>query len=234
MEQAVRQRTAELESERTKVLKEKMRADAASEAKGQFLANMSHEIRTPLNGVIGLRRALEAMPVPAEAMEMVRMIRSSGDALLRVINDVLDFSKVEAGKLDLEVAPFHLRHSLEDSIGLFRAVAAEKSLRLGCDLPPELPVWVAGDETRLRQVVLNLISNALKFTSSGDVVLSAGVERQDGKSYCIAIEVRDTGMGIAPDQRPHLFSSFVRRMPPSAAVMAEPAWVWRSLNDWSS
>jgi signal transduction histidine kinase len=148
------------------------------------------------------------MPVPAEALEMVRMIRSSGDALLRVINDVLDFSKVEAGKLDLEVAPFHLRHSLEDSIGLFRAVAAEKSLRLGCDLPPELPVWVAGDETRLRQVVLNLISNALKFTSSGDVVLSAGVERQDGKSYCIAIEVRDTGMGIAPDQRPHLFSSF--------------------------
>jgi CheY-like chemotaxis protein len=136
------------------------------------------------------------------------MIRSSGDALLRVINDVLDFSKVEAGKLDLEVAPFHLRHSLEDSIGLFRAVAAEKSLRLGCDLRPELPVWVAGDETRLRQVVLNLISNALKFISSGDVVLSAGVKRQDGKSYCIAIEVRDTGMGIAPDQLPRLFSSF--------------------------
>ena len=139
---------------------------------------------------------------------MVRMIRSSGDALLRVINDILDFSKVEAGKLELEVAPFHLRRCLEESVGLFRAAAAEKDLRLGCDLAPELPVWVAGDETRLRQVVLNLISNALKFTSSGEVVLSAGVERQDETSYCIAIEVRDTGIGIAPDQLPRLFSSF--------------------------
>ncbi len=162
-----------------KCLEEKRRADEASEAKGRFLATMSHEIRTPLNGVIGLSRLLEAMPVPAEALEMVRMIRSSGDALLRVINDVLDFSKVEAGKLELEVAPFHLHRCLEESIGLFRAAAAEKGLRLGCDLAPELPVWVAGDETRLRQVVLNLISNALKFTSSGEVVLSAGVERQD-------------------------------------------------------
>jgi len=169
---------------------------------------MSHEIRTPLNGVIGLSRLLEGMAVPAEALEMVRMIRSSGDALLRVINDVLDFSKVEAGKLDLEVAPFHLHRCLEESLWLFRATAKEKGLRLGCHLSPELPVYVAGDDTRLRQVVLNLISNALKFTSSGEVALSAGVERQDETSYCIAIEVRDTGIGIAADQLPRLFSSF--------------------------
>jgi signal transduction histidine kinase len=210
---AVRQRTVELESERTKVLEEKRRADQASEAKGRFLATMSHEIRTPLSGVIGLSRLLEAMTVPPEAVEMVRMIRSSGDALLRVINDILDFSKVEAGKLDLEVAPFHLHRSLEDSIGLFRAAAAEKGVRLACHLAPELPVWVAGDDTRLRQVVLNLVSNALKFTSSGEVVLSAAVERaiagpRDEASCRIAIEVRDTGIGIAPDQLPRLFSSF--------------------------
>ena len=204
----MRERTVELESERAKVLGEKMRADEASEAKGRFLATMSHEIRTPLNGVIGLSRLLETMPVPAEALEMVRMIRSSGDGLLRVINDVLDFSKVEAGKLDLEVAPFRLHRSLEQSIWLFRAAAAEKGVRLDCVLPPELPVWVAGDDTRLRQVVLNLISNALKFTSSGEVVLSAVVERQDETSYCIAIEVRDTGIGITPEQFPRLFTSF--------------------------
>ena len=159
-------------------------------------------------GVIGMSRLLEGMPVPAEAQEMVRMIRTSGDALLRVINDVLDFSKVEAGKLDLEVKPFHLRRCLEESIGLFRAAAAKKSLRLGCELAPQLPMYVAGDETRLRQVVLNLMSNAVKFTSSGEVVLSASVERQGEMSDCIAIEVRDTGIGIPPDQLPRLFSSF--------------------------
>ena len=201
LEQAVRQRTTELESERT-------RADEASAAKSRFLATMSHEIRTPMNGVIGLSRLLETMPVSAEALEMVRMIGSSADSLLRVINDILDFSKVEAGKLDLETAPFHLRRSLVESMGLFRVAAEEKKLRLACDLAPELPEWVSGDETRLRQVVLNLISNAVKFTSSGEVVLSAGVEREDEAACSIGIEVRDTGIGIAPDRLPRLFTSF--------------------------
>ncbi len=210
LEAAVHERTMELESERNKVLEEKRRADEASEAKGRFLATMSHEIRTPLNGVIGLSKLLEEMPVPAEALEMIQMIRSSGDTLLRVINDVLDFSKVEAGKLELEVAPFHLHQSLEESLLLFRAAAAEKGLHLACMLAPELPRWVAGDDTRLRQVVLNLVSNAVKFTGSGEVALSAGVERQDQTTYSIAIEVRDTGIGVASEQLPRLFESFTQ------------------------
>jgi signal transduction histidine kinase/FixJ family two-component response regulator len=208
LEEAVRQRTSELESERAKVMEEKRRADEANAAKGRFLANMSHEIRTPLNGVIGLSRLLEAMPVPAEAQDLVRMIRSSGDALLRVISDVLDFSKVEAGKLDLEVAPFNLHRSIEESLGLYRAVAKENGLRLDYELAPDLPVYVAGDDVRLRQVLLNLISNALKFTSAGEVVLRAWVDRREETSYRIAIEVRDTGIGIAADQLPRLFTSF--------------------------
>jgi signal transduction histidine kinase/CheY-like chemotaxis protein/streptogramin lyase len=201
LEQAVRDRTAELESE-------KKRADLASEAKGQFLANMSHEIRTPLNGIIGLSRLLESMAVPPEGLELVRMVRSSGDALLRVINDILDFSKVEAGKLELEIAPFHLGHALEESLGLFHPAALEKGLRLSCNLAPELPVWVAGDQTRLRQVILNLVSNALKFTGAGEIALSAEMEPRGEHAPRIAIEVRDTGIGIAADQLPRLFSSF--------------------------
>lgn len=204
----LQRRTAELKLERVKMLEEKRCADEAIEAKGRFLANMSHEIRTPLNGVIGLSLELEAMAVPAEALEIIRMIRSSGDALLRMISDVLDFSKVDAGKLDLEAAPFDLHRCLRECIGLFRTGAAEKGLRLACHLAPELPVWVQGDGTRLRQVVLNLVANAVKFTNSGEVALTAGVVGRDSASYRIVIEVRDTGIGIAADQLPRLFSSF--------------------------
>jgi len=208
LECAVRQRTSELETERARVLEEKKRADEASEAKGLFLAHMSHEIRTPLNGVIGLSRLLEDMSDPTEALDTVRVIRSSAESLLKVVNDVLDFSKIEAGRLDLDIAPFQLRLSIEDSIRLFQAAAAEKGLRLESDFAPDLPSWVAGDSTRLRQVILNLISNAVKFTGSGEVTVSASVERHDPASYLVAIEVRDTGIGIAPDKLSLLFTSF--------------------------
>ena len=208
LECAVHQRTAELETERAKVLEEKRRADEANEAKGLFLAHMSHEIRTPLNGVIGLSRLLEDMSDPTEALDTVRVIRSSADSLLGVVNDILDFSKIEAGKLELEIAPFQLRRCIEESRELLGAKAAEKCLRLESNFAPGLPEWLAGDSTRLRQVILNLISNALKFTDSGSVTISAAVERQDSTSYVIAIEVRDTGIGIAPDKLSRLFSSF--------------------------
>ena len=151
---------------------------------------------------------LDDTPVSAQAQETLRLIRSCGDSLLNVINDVLDFSKVEAGKLELEVAPFQIRRCLEESVGLFRVMAADKNLRLACDLAPDLPVWMAGDQNRLRQIVLNLVSNALKFTSAGEIVLRAAVERKDATAQVLAVEVRDTGIGIAPEQVSRLFSSF--------------------------
>ncbi|HUA17668.1 MAG TPA: ATP-binding protein [Bryobacteraceae bacterium] len=210
LEDAVRKRTAELETERAKVLEEKKRADEANDARGRFLAQMSHEIRTPLNGIIGLSRLLEELQDPAEVPPTARLLRSSGDALLRVINDILDFSKIDAGKLDLETAPFQLPECIMDCAALFQVKAAEKGLRLTCALSGELPQWVAGDETRLRQVILNLVSNAVKFTSAGEVVLSAQVESRDDTSYFISVEVRDTGIGIAAGELPHLFTSFTQ------------------------
>jgi len=208
LERAVLSRTAELQAERARVIEEKRRADAASEAKGQFLANMSHEIRTPLSGLLGLAALLDGIRDPVESQETVRLIQSSGKMLLGVINDILDFSKVEAGKLELDIAPFDLRSALEQAVGLFRAAAADKNLRLDLTLAPDLPTWVAGDEIRLRQVLQNLTSNALKFTKSGQIVVSAIVQAQEETGYLVRLQVRDTGIGIPPDRIEHLFSSF--------------------------
>lgn len=188
----------------------KIDAEAAAKAKSAFLANMSHEIRTPLNGVLGLSSFLEEESLPKEIRELGKLIRTSGEMLRGVLDDVLDFSKIESGKLELENEIFSLRESLEWSTGIFRQAALEKNLQLRFTLEDGVPAYVRGDATRLRQVLTNLISNAIKFTASGSVEVSVSVDKsaKDAHFCSLRMAVADTGIGIPEDGRHRLFQSF--------------------------
>ena len=208
LEATVGERTTELSHTVAALKVAKEAAEAASLTKSQFLANMSHEIRTPMNGLLGMAELLLNTPLTDKQQHLADSVHRSGTALLGIINSILDFSKIEAGKLELERMEFELREMIEEAVDLFADSAGKKGLDLTCFLPAEIPDRAIGDPVRLRQVLLNLVGNAVKFTQRGEVTVWLHLLAQDARTLMLKCAVTDTGIGIPPQAQAGLFTAF--------------------------
>ena len=209
LDQKVRDRTEALLLKTEEAERAKQQAETAVKAKSEFLANMSHEVRTPMNGMIGMTQLLADTPLNVEQKHYINTIQSSSEALLRIINDILDYSKIEAGKLDIEHTNFNLHQLLKECVSLFVLPAKERGLPIKTEIMPNVPCWMVGDPTRVRQVIINMLGNAYKFTERGTVTLRAYLRENKGADgVFIQFEVQDTGIGITTEQRERLFQSF--------------------------